>query len=203
MNITLVAKSSYRHPRDIDQKVFRRQIKQQFGVEVRRLDSFTLCGLGAVAAFADSFTEIDNLSLIGCAQYFSVELVQQMIIDIEQGRSLKPLDFVSTVGNAANFYIAKQFSIFGSNLFVGADELSLEKTFLLAALELSSNPIQSIILLLWQENELERICRAFLVRASIPSDEQFAQVNQISDLGSAIDINIPLRLNLSNQKPIF
>jgi len=203
MKLTLIAQSTYRHPRDVEQKLFRREIKQKFGVEVRRLDCFTLCGIAAVASLSEEFQQFDQLSLISCAQYFSVELVQQMIIDIDQGKSIKPIDFVTTVGNAANFYIAKEFSIFESNLFLGADVLSLEKTFLVGALELNSNPAQAVILLSWKETEQERICRAFVVRSAIASDSQFKQVNQVSELSDALEAGTPVLVDINTENTIF
>lgn len=203
MKFTLIAQSEYRHPRNVDLKTFRRTVKQEFDVEVRRLDCFTLCGIAAVASLKERFTEFEQLSLISCAQYFSVELVQQMIIDIDAGKAIKPIDFVSTVGNAANFYIAKQFSIFGSNLFLGADSQSLEKTFLMGVLELSADPNQGVILLLWNETEEERVCRAFVIRVASTSDSQFHKISQLHDLVASLDKNEPLVIELESEKPLI
>ena len=127
MQLTLLKYANFSHSRDIDNKNLRQQVKQKYGVAVRRLDNFTLCALAAVAELGGDIHHYKKLSLISCAQHFSIELIQQMLLDLQQNHAIKPLDFVATVGNAANFYIAKEFAIDGCNLFVGADKARFRK----------------------------------------------------------------------------
>lgn len=198
MQVTLFDYACFSHSRVLDNKSLRKQVKQKYAVEVRRLDNFTLCALAAVAELKTEIQAYSDLSLISCAQYFSIELIQQMLQDLEKNRAIRPLDFVATVGNAANFYIAKEFSIDGSNLFIGADENALNKSLILSALETNSNKEAAVILLVWQETELERFCHALLLGGTIKKHDMFPKrqnLRQLNEL-SAIDLPVVLNLNL-------
>jgi hypothetical protein len=198
MQVTLFDYACFSHSRALDNKSLRKQVKQKYAVEVRRLDNFTLCALAAVAELKTEIQAYSDLSLISCAQYFSIELIQQMLQDLEKNRAIRPLDFVATVGNAANFYIAKEFSIDGSNLFIGADENALNKSLILSALETNSNKEAAVILLVWQETELERFCHALLLGGTIKKHDMFPKrqnLRQLNEL-SAIDLPVVLNLNL-------
>ena len=173
MQLTVLKQASFCHQRNIDNKALRQQVKDNYGVTVRRLDNFTLCGLAAVAELGEARKSFQQLSLFSCAQYFSIELVQQMLLDVQAGKAVRPLDFVSTVGNAANFYIAKEFSINGSNLFIGADEQALEKTALLSALEANDERQSAVVMAIWRETSKQRYCHALLVRAVQDPDHAY------------------------------
>ncbi|MEP1383149.1 MAG: hypothetical protein ABJK64_05075 [Paraglaciecola sp.] len=164
MKLTIIRQAHFTHPRSMDNKALRQLVKSNFDVAVRRMDNFTLAGLAAVAKLKLEVSNPDTSSLVSCAPYFSVELVQKLIIDGHSGKSIRPLDFVSTVGNAANFYIAKEFNIHGSNLFLGADKQALEKALLVSSIEVISKPSQRVIILLWQETQSERNCYALLAQ---------------------------------------
>ncbi|MDU0353040.1 hypothetical protein RS130_03005 [Paraglaciecola aquimarina] len=163
MKVTVLKQASYCHDRTVENKTLRRQIKDEFGVAVRRIDNFTLSGLAAVAKLNADLQQSDKLALISCAQYFSVELLQQLILEVHAKQSIKPLNFVSTVGNAANFYIAKEFAMHGSNLFVGADQQAIEKTLLISALTLAEAENQQAVALIWNETQTHRHCHAMLL----------------------------------------
>ena len=92
MQVTLFNYACFSHSRAIDNKSLRQQVKQKYGVGVRRLDNFTLCALAAVAELGDEIQAHKKLSLISCAQYFSIELIQQMLQDLKQNRAMRPLD---------------------------------------------------------------------------------------------------------------
>jgi hypothetical protein len=200
MKLTILKQTSFCHARDLDNKTLRRQVKEKYSVGVRRLDNFTLCGLAAVAELGETLKDFEQISLFSCAQYFSIELVQQMLIDIQNGNALRPLDFVSTVGNAANFYIAKEFSINGSNLFIGADTQAFEKVTLLSALEANDESSGAVVIAIWRETQNERCCHAFLVRGVNASDMTYPiyqgldKVNDISTLSTPCVIQFPTSL---------
>ncbi|MBL4576260.1 MAG: hypothetical protein JKY51_09225 [Opitutaceae bacterium] len=196
--MTLFKYASFSHERTLDNKSFRQQVKQKYGLAVRRLDNFTLCALGAVAELGDQVQTFKSLSLISCAQYFSIELIQKMLLDLQKNVAIRPLDFVATVGNAANFYIAKEFSINGSNLFIGADEDALTKSLLLSALETQSNNEAAVILLIWQETEQQRFCHALLLgntqeqHSILPLQTDLRNITTLStmDLPVVLDVNL-------------
>ncbi|WP_016956393.1 hypothetical protein [Catenovulum agarivorans] len=165
MKIEIIAESQFAHARDISNKALRAELKNTFGINGRRLDNFTLAGLAAAKKLMLSCTKSPT-GLIGCAEYFSVELLQGLLADIAQGQAIRPLDFVATVGNAANYYIAKEFNITGLNLFIGASSQSEDKLLTLAATELSSNPSQKLLLLNWHEDAEQRLCKARLVQTA-------------------------------------
>ncbi|WP_339724011.1 hypothetical protein [uncultured Paraglaciecola sp.] len=197
MQITLFNYACFSHSRDIDNRSLRQQIKQKYAVGVRRLDNFTLCALAAVAELGTSKAAYKKLSLISCAQYFSIELIQQMLLDLKQNRAIRPLDFVATVGNAANFYIAKEFSISGSNLFIGADVDALKKSLLLSALEAQSDKEAAVILLIWQETELERVCHALLLGDTKEQHNSYPQHQNLSHLNVLATMDLPAVLEVS------
>ena len=197
MEITLFNYACFSHSRTLDNKSLRQQVKQKYAVEVRRLDNFTLCALASVAELGVEIQAYKNLSLISCAQYFSIELIQQMLLDLKQNRAIRPLDFVATVGNAANFYIAKEFSIDGSNLFIGADEDALKKSLLLSALETNSNKEAAVILLVWQETERERFCHALLLSNTKEQHGMCPQRQNLNHLNELSTMDLPALLNVN------
>ena len=152
---------SYR--RGQSNKDIRRQVKANTGFEVRRMDNFTLVAIDAVFGLFEQQKITGRLGLYGVAQYFSVELLQQLLIEVKAGQDVRPIDFISTVGNAANYYLAKLFNIHGPNLFIGASEQSDRKIKMLAASDLQSGAIDYAIVVQWQENEDFRLCCAELV----------------------------------------
>lgn len=167
MQFKLVDYCQFSHPRAMTNKALRQQIKSELGISGRRIDNFTLSALAAVQLlFQKTQPNPHALGLISSAQYFSIELLQNLIQEIEQGHAIKPLDFVATVGNAANYYIAKQFAMNACNLFLGISENAFYKSSLLAASELKQDPSLQIILVQWHESETERSCTASLLSAA-------------------------------------
>ncbi|WP_299082030.1 hypothetical protein [uncultured Paraglaciecola sp.] len=197
MQLTLLKYANFSHSRDIDNKNLRQQVKQKYGVAVRRLDNFTLCALAAVAELGGDIHHYKKLSLISCAQHFSIELIQQMLLDLQQNHAIKPLDFVATVGNAANFYIAKEFAIDGCNLFVGADKDALSKSLLLSALETQTDTASAILLLIWQETEQQRSCHALLLahpqlHSHYTSKQNLKNLNELATMALPAIIDVTL-----------
>jgi hypothetical protein len=197
MQMTLFKYANFSHGRATDNKTLRQQIKQKYGLAVRRLDNFTLCALGAVAELGTEIQTFNSLSLISCAQYFSIELIQRMLLDLQQNLAIRPLDFVATVGNAANFYIAKEFAIDGSNLFIGADEDALSKSLLLSALETKSNKEAAVILLVWQETEQERSCHALLLGDTQKQHGIYPQQLNVRNIDKLSTIDLPAVLTVN------
>ena len=203
MKILVVNQARFSHIRSVQNKALRQSVKDEFDVSVRRMDNFTLTGLAAVAKLNLSLSNTENVSLISCAQYFSVELVQQLIIDGLSGKSIRPLDFVATVGNAANFYIAKEFAIHGSNLFLGADKQTLEKTLMMGALELASHPKQQVVIVLWQETQTHRNCQAMLLQNIDLAVHNNIQTLNIAEITDAIQPDSPFVLDLGTLNSLF
>ncbi|EWH10596.1 hypothetical protein DS2_07183 [Catenovulum agarivorans DS-2] len=162
MPINIIAQSEFTHARDITNKILRAELKQAFGINGRRLDNFTLAGLAAATKLHLN-AQRPITGLIGCAEYFSVELLQSLLLDIDAANPIRPLDFVATVGNAANYYIAKEFNVTGLNLFIGSSDNSEAKLLQLAETELMANQHQTLLLLNWHEDSNQRRCKASLV----------------------------------------
>lgn len=153
----------------INNKALRKQVKQITGFEVRRMDNFTLVALQAMQSLFNSnelqslnFTHC-QLGLYGVGDYFSVELLQSLVLSVEQGDDVRPLDFISSVGNSANFYLAKQFAITGVNLFTGASKNAISRTELLAQNDLSLGLVDYAVIVHWQEDEVTRQCSVRLL----------------------------------------
>lgn len=172
MKCTLINYAQFSHKREISNKVLRQQIKAELGISGRRIDNFTLSGLAAVQLLFNQLHPNEqaqlssNRALISSAQYFSIELLQNLITHLHQGEAIKPLDFVATVGNAANYYIAKQFNINATNLFLGVTENAFFKSSLLALAELAQDPSLQVIVINWQESDEQRVCTACLLGAT-------------------------------------
>ena len=120
-----------------------------------------------------------------------------MLLDLQQNVAIRPLDFVATVGNAANFYIAKEFSIDGSNLFIGADENALAKSLLLAALEGHSNEETAVVVLIWQETEQQRVCHALLLGNTLEKHNTLPIKPELTDISELSTINTPLVIDIN------
>ena len=153
----------------INNKALRKIIKKITGFEVRRMDNFTLISLQALQSLFTSkeLQSIDlthaQLGLYGVGDYFSVELLQSLVLSVENGEDVRPLDFISSVGNSANFYLAKQFAIKGVNLFMGASQEAVSKTQLLAQSDLALGIVDYAVLVHWQQDETTIECQVSLL----------------------------------------
>jgi len=164
-----VAQSLVEYKSSLTGKELRKQVKQITGFEVRRMDSFTLIALQAVfELFEQEHVKAlalndSQLGLYGVGDYFSIELLQSLVLSIEEGDDVRPLDFISSVGNSANFYLAKQFNICGVNLFTGASSNAIERTQVLAQNDLSLGIVDYSVVVHWQQNEHCRQCAVSLL----------------------------------------
>lgn len=168
-------------PREKLNKVLRKELKTEYGIDGRRLDNFTLTAMKALAKIRSSIPEDEITSLISAASYFSIELLQNLIQEIAQQQEIKPLDFVATVGNAANYYLAKQFKLDGTNLFLGSSTDIAEKTLTVAELDLLEQTSTHSVVVIWQENEATRKCYAFLLSMVTNDDLPIFSKNILAD----------------------
>ncbi len=185
MIFTIVDGAHFSHQRGLTNKALRQQLKAEFGIQGRRLDNFTLSGLAACHLLFNKLPVEcgqETLSLFSSSQYFSIERLQALLTEIDQEMSIKPLDFIATVGNAANFYIAQQFNLLASNLFIGTSEHAFYKSACLASCDVMLEPEQSSIFVIWQDNVDCRQCFAFYVKVERGSDE-----NNITHLPNDIE----------------
>ena len=164
-----VVRSKVEYEASLTPKELRKKVKQITGFEVRRMDSFTLIALQALYALFEQ-AEVKalqlnkcQLGLYGVGEYFSVELLQSLVLSIEEGDDVRPLDFISSVGNSANFYLAKQFDIRGVNLFTGASNYAVKRTQLLAQNDLALGVIDYAVMVHWQQNEDVSQCSAIML----------------------------------------
>lgn len=153
---------SFEKNRDV--KSLRQLVKQETGLQVRRMDSFTLIALLAVYRAKGDIELSAKSALYSCADYFSSDSMQSMLIDVHQNNPIKPLSFVASVGNAANYYIANTYAIDGPNIFIGSSKQAIEKNKLLAETDMSLGLIEHAILLVWQEDENQRECWAKIIQ---------------------------------------
>lgn len=187
-------------------KEIRSVVKDETGFSVRRLDNFTLISLNAVYRLMTNNQTSKNLALYSGAEYMSVELFQSVITAMENKEAIRPFDFIATVGNAANYYLAKEFNIKGPNTFIGASENVLLKNGMLAEVDIMFGHCQQAIIVIWQINNIERRCHAFLVdcvknKGEEVSEWQHPLVNGNGLLKLAMDGQYPLLLNLNYNNP--
>jgi len=166
MTVQDIALSSVGYQANITNKELRKKVKQLTGFEVRRMDVFTLMALEALYQLFQQ-KQIKALELVSCqlglygvGDYFSVGLLQSLVQSIELGEDVRPLDFISSVGNSANFYLAKQFNIGGVNLFTGACSDAQMRIKELAEVDLASGIVDYAVVVHWQQNERQSRCVA-------------------------------------------
>jgi len=158
--------------KSLDIKALRQQVKQETSLTVRRMDAFTLIALLAVYRAKNEINLASRTGLYSCADYFSSDLMQSMLIDVNNRQAIKPLSFVASVGNAANYYLASAYSIAGPNLFIGSDKVGMEKNQLLAQADIESGIIDIAILVMWEEDDLTRKCSVKIVENAGFSSER-------------------------------
>ncbi len=197
MIFTIVDGAHFSHRRGLTNKALRKQLKIEFGIQGRRLDNFTLSGLAACHLLFNKLPEEcgqGRLSLFSSSQYFSIERLQALLTEIDQDMSIKPLDFIATVGNAANFYIAQQFNLLASNLFIGTSEHAFYKNACLASCDAMLEPERGSIFVIWQDNMECRQCFAFYVKVECNLGE-----SNISQLPTDIEPRALLELEFPAQ----
>lgn len=190
MKIQIIAHNQFIQPRDMSNKALRQLVKQRYALDGRRQDNFTLAGLAAAASLRDFFIAPGQMALVTCAEYFSIELVQKMLLDLHEKRPIGPVDFVTTVGNAANFFIARALNIHAGNLFVGVQEGAKAQAFRLSATHLYAHARQYVVQLVWEEREDSRICHAWLIRAVEPQVQQIKSV-AFDDVLQSTGLKVP------------
>lgn len=178
------------HARAESTKALRQELKLQFGISGRRLDNFTLSAMMAVAQVRKSISADKSVALIGVAQYFSIDLMQSLIDQVDQGQEIRPLDFVTTVGNAANYYLAKEFNIHASNLFLGCSESPLMKAFTVAELELTANRTDLAVVVIWQKDDAARNVYAFVVEREHAANDNCTFVSTLADFDSPLNLPV-------------
>jgi len=197
---------------DLTDKEIRTIVKNKTQLPVRRLDTFTLISLLAVynlfnqaGAHQESYLNLHNdenitvsstTSLYSAAEYLSIDLFQSVLSQLDKHESIRPFDFIATVGNAANFYIAKEFNIKGPNLFIGASEQPFLKSCALAEIDLLEGHSEQAVIVVWYLTEHQRQCYAFLVQASEnqtldPTSSQTLEVSIDKLIKKGVDIPVP------------
>ncbi|MGO2074073.1 MAG: hypothetical protein ACTH3B_02670 [Pseudoalteromonas sp.] len=146
-----------------DIKSLRLLIKQETALPVRRMDTFTLIALLAVYRAKGNLTLSKSCGLYSCADYFSSELMQSMLIDVKNKNAIKPLSFVASVGNAANYYLASAYSITGPNVFLGSSKDAMTKNQFLAQTDMDTEIVDQAIMLEWQEDAKKRQCKVKII----------------------------------------
>jgi hypothetical protein len=202
---------------ELTDKEIRNLVKTETQLPVRRLDTFTLISLltvhrlfnqvhshtsndlvasntpGYATELSDSQCKAENkLSLYSAAEYLSVDLFQSVLNDIHNNESIRPFDFIATVGNAANFYIAKEFNIKGPNIFIGASEKPFLKSCALAEVDLLEGFSEQGVIVVWHLTKSYRQCYAFIVEAHNSKNTPLAntKILEMSDTNLDIDILI-------------
>lgn len=205
--LILKAHEVVRFPTEMSDKEVRSFVKAETGFSVRRLDNVTLTSLLAVYRLMANNKTSPQLALYSGAEYMSVELFQSVIQAMENNEAIRPYDFIATVGNAANFYLAKEFHIHGPNIFIGASEHSLLKAGMLAETDMVQEHCEQAIIVIWHiDNDFhnqhnERRCHALLVERATEIAEKMTEwhnaVTTSEDLLTlATEGQYPLLLNL-------
>lgn len=151
------------YERNTSVKQIRRSVKSLTGFDLRRMDSFTLIAIEASYLMLKNKELQGTTGLYGVANHFSVDLLQSLLISVEKKQDIRPFDFILSVGNAANFYIAKQFNLRGPNIFLGASESTEVKTLELINVDADAGLIDSAIYIYWRACEKNIECQVKLL----------------------------------------
>lgn len=179
----LLAHECVKFPRDMTDKEIRTLVKDETKLAVRRLDNFTLISLNTVYRLLLKHPTAKPLALYSGAEYLSVQLFQSVIKSMHEKQAIRPFDFIATVGNAANFYLAKEFNIKGPNIFIGATQDIFLKSQLLAEVDLSLGHCEQAIIVIWLITEDEWLCHAFIVEpAETINTKQGVQIKDLESI---------------------
>jgi len=189
-------------PSSMSDKEIRGFVKEETGFSVRRLDNVTLIALSAVDRLVKGNETAEHLALYSGAEYMSVGLFQSVIHAMENDEAIRPYDFIATVGNAANFYLTKEFDIRGPNIFIGSSENTLLKNCLLAEVDLTLGHCQQAIIVIWHINDEEQRCHTLLVEQAKETETNIKGwdnpiTNSDELLTLAMTGECPLLLNLN------
>lgn len=176
--LTLLAHECVSFPRNMTDKELRHLVKEETHFCVRRLDNFTLISLNAVYRLLLKNPTSKTLALYSGAEYLSVDLFQSVIKAMCEKEAIRPFDFIATVGNAANFYLAKEFNIKGPNIFIGASQNIFLKNSLLAEIDLNLGHSQQAIIVIWLQTEDAWRCHAFMLEPQL-FDKKLDQVQPL------------------------
>ena len=194
---------------ELTSKEIRSLVKTETSLPVRRMDTFTLISLLAVHRLLNNpsirSTLSDKLSLYSAAEYLSVDLFQSVLTSMHNNESIRPFDFIATVGNAANFYIAKEFTIKGPNIFIGASEKPFLKSCILAEIDFLEGHSSQAIIIVWSVTNTTQECYAFIIGKSV-IDNSAVELNDLSNnneellnidtfINKGLSIPTPCRIN--------
>lgn len=158
-----IASAQSEFSRELTNKEVRKLVKKQTGLDVRRMDNFSLVAIDAVHKLVHSHRLDGRVGLYSAATYFSVDLLHGLLQGIEAGEDMRPVDFISTVGNTANYYVAKLFDVTGPNVFIGAGEHAIQKLEMLARCDINLQQIDYALTLHWLDNRNCYQCEAKLL----------------------------------------
>lgn len=139
------------------------------GQRFRRIDRFTqLCLLGSARCALDHPIDKNTGLYIGsrfAAIRNTIAVQYQMFVEKQLP---KPASFINTLSNSAGYYVARNLSLTGKNLFVSRADASLEAALQLANLDLLSGQVEQALLGVVDEGVLPQADHCF--RMGIPSD---------------------------------
>jgi len=213
---------------ELTDKEIRQLVKTETQLPVRRLDTFTLISLLTVHRLFNrvnsntsnnpiaSHTQEDvieltnnsckaesKFSLYSAAEYLSVDLFQSVLSNMHNNESIRPFDFIATVGNAANFYIAKEFNIKGPNVFIGASEKPFLKSCALAEVDLLEGFSEQGVIVVWHLTKSYRQCYAFIVEAHNSKNTSFAETQTLGTSGASLDIDTLIKQDANIPVPLL
>jgi len=159
-----VASASASFELSLTNKELRKAVKGQTGLDVRRMDNFCLVAISALDKLFSQYPKVGKVGLYSSAPYFSVDLVQGLLQGIARGDEMRPVDFISTVGNTANYYMAKLFDLDGPNIFIGTSASAQQKLELLAQCDLVEKTVDYALSIQWNDNEQNSCCDVKLLK---------------------------------------
>lgn len=213
---------------DLSDKEIRNLVKNETLLPVRRLDTFTLISLltvhrlfnqvnsntsinpvasntqkDVIELTNNSYKAENKFSLYSAAEYLSIDLFQSVLNDIHNNDSIRPFDFIATVGNAANFYIAKEFNIKGPNIFIGASEKPFLKSCALAEVDLLEGFSEQGVIVVWHLTKSYRQCYAFIVEAHNSKNTSLAETQILGTSGTSLDIDTLIKQDANIPVPLL
>lgn len=158
------------------------------GQRFRRIDRFIqLCLLGSARCAIDQ--HIDNQTGLYIGSRFAalgntIAVHNQMFIDKQIP---KPAYFINTLSNCGGYYVARNLSLTGKNLFVSRADASLEAALQIASLDLLSGQVEQALLGVVDEAVLPLAHHCS--RMGIPSDTALGEGSHWFLLRRSTDTN--------------
>lgn len=146
--LDIVSVGDYYAPVDDDTDVadLKQEVKQACRERFRRIDRFTqLCLIGSSRCIEDIELDAKTGLYIGSRFASISNTINVQTQMIKHGQIPKPAHFINTLSNSAGYYVGRNLSLEGKNLFLSRADASTEAVLQMAQLDLQCQTADQIL----------------------------------------------------------